>query len=185
MLFILLCIGTASATTEVPVAIYQPIYTQDVAIKVLPVPYASRGDVWASPGCMVARTLFENRVGIDGGFENRNAASLAGLRIHLVPHDPPGEGRGRLLPGLFGDTLRIVLSAPEVATAVTIDPRSGVSYPLYPLDEVLPATRACLLLNAWYERRRFRYLEIHLDGGAARYPEFEGVYEVPEERAEP
>ena len=160
----------ALATVEGPVVIQQPIFTHDGWIEICPVTYATRGDVWSTPGCLVARTLSENRIGTEGGFENRNAANLAGLRLELVEHSEPTPKGEHLYRGLFGDTLKVVLKVTDEA----------LMSPVHPGD-VLPHTRDCLLLNAQLEGRRFQFLDLRING-IDGFAEIEGVYSVSEKR---
>src|SRR5262245_48717647 len=77
------------ASEEVPGTVLQPIISLDAVVAGYPVTFTYRGDVWASPGSFVMGTLSRNMIATENGFENRNAASLAGLTMELVPRPLP------------------------------------------------------------------------------------------------
>ena len=95
--------GTASAAFEGVIEIWQPfLHRGENSIRNHPVPYATFSSIPIKHGFFVVQ---ENRTPLDDGeFENRNLASLCGLRLSF-----PSGGDG--LDGQFGDTLKVVLDA--------------------------------------------------------------------------
>ena len=153
----------ASASTETPREIQQPIFTHDAGITICPIIFAVRGDVSANPGSLLALTFAENRIWTEQGFENRNEANLAGLRMQTVQREEsPQQGGAH---GFSGDTLCVAL---DVSLANTSGGRAG-------LRELVSVTHACMLANAALEIPGFHFLEIEISGSEA-LAEFEGVF---------
>jgi hypothetical protein len=161
------------ATSEGSCTVQQPIVFHDAGIVACPVTFACRGSLWDSPGCLVAATIRESEIWTELGFENRNAASLAGVRLELVPHPEP-VSRDQLR-GLFGDTLRVVLDVSDDGSAEQ-DSEVAAGFG-WPLRDVLGVTRICMLANAALEPRRIRFLEIRIRG-ARELSDLEGIFAV-------
>ena len=154
---VLMATSIGQATTECPCTVAQPIQSEDCSVMACPVTYTCFGDLWATPGWMVRETLAENCVGTHRGFENRNAANLAGFRLGLVERSRPlGPNEA---DGLFGDSLRIVLDVSQAVAAVQEGTLHQSTF-----DRVMEVTHACLLSNAALEYPRFRFLDIQIRG---------------------
>jgi hypothetical protein len=162
------------ATTEGPGTVLQPILSLDAAIVGCPVTFTYRGDVWASPGCFVRRTVERNMVATERGFENRNAASLAGITIRTAPRSRPLERNES--PGLFGDSLRVVLAVPP-ADSTFVGDASQWSGWRADLREIVATTVECMVENARLEYPRFKWLDIEVSG-REDVRDLGGVFEV-------
>jgi hypothetical protein len=116
-------------------------------------------------------TLAENCIWTESGFENRNEANLAGLRLERVQQlSPLQPGQAH---GLFGDTLKVVL---DVSAASVSGGAEGLRY-------LVSATHRCMLLNAALELPRFHFVDIAIRGSDA-LEEFEGVFPIGESAGE-
>ncbi len=166
-------LAEARATFEGPCTLLQPIMTYDVGIAACPITYTCQFDPWASPGYRVVRTFASNSVGTQYGFENRNAASLAGLRCELVPLLALGPNQ---FHGLFGDTLKVNILVPPKDSLFVGSNRFGAEW-VDVLPEVLEVTVHCMKENASGEFPRFRFLQIGIQG-AQDSANLEGVYPV-------
>ena len=170
----------ASATMEGPCTFLQPIMTHDVGIVACPITYTCQGDLWSSPGFRVIRTFTSNSVGTQYGFENRNAASLAGLRCELVP--APGAPGPNQFRGLFEDTLKVSILVPPNDSLFIASERFA-AYGVDVLPEVLEVTVRCMRENASGEFPRFKFLQVGIQG-AQDFTNLEGIYPVQPPAAE-
>lgn len=156
----LLVLARANATVEGPCTFDQPILTYEAGVTACPVTYTCRGDLWSCPGYAVMRTFAKNSVGTDRGFENRNAASLAGLKCEMVQRPRKGENE---FHGLFGDTLKVTLMIPPTdslfAGSEHFDSNWGSALP-----DILAVTVQCMKANARQEYARYKFLSIELRG---------------------
>ena len=152
---ILLVLGRAQATLECPCTFNQPILTE-AGVTALPVTYTCQFDPWAGLGYAVIYTFAENSIRTTRGFENRNGASLAGLKCELVRRPEKGMN---VFHGLFGDTLRVNLIIPPADSLKHFEARWGESLP-----EILAVTVQCMKVNAQQESSRYKFLSIELHG---------------------
>jgi hypothetical protein len=138
-----------------------------------PVTYTCQFDPWASPGYRVTWTFAKNSIGTQYGFENRNAASLAGLRCELVQRPKKGQNE---FHGLFGDTLKVNLIVPPADSLFAGSERFDAQYSGI-LPDVLSITLQCMKRNASDEYPRYKFLSIDVRG-APDDSAFGGVFPV-------
>jgi hypothetical protein len=163
----------ANATLEGPCTFHQPILTYDAGVIDCPVTYTCQFDPWACPGYRVTWTFAKNSTGTQYGFENRNAASLAGLRCEMVQRPKKGQNE---FHGLFGDTLKVNLVVPPTDSLFAGSERFDAQYSGI-LPDILSVTVQCMKLNASDEYPRYKFLSIEIRG-APDDSAFSGVFPV-------
>lgn len=152
------------ATLEGLYRIHQPVVTYDGGIQMETVAFALYCDPHATPGMLVGLALAQNRISTSRGFENRNIASLAGLRMQIVS---PGGAKTAPDPSalLFGDTLKVVLEVPAPESSfVGVEPM--LSAYRSSLSAIAESARDCMIENAHMESPRIRHLGIKVRGVA-------------------
>jgi hypothetical protein len=158
---ILLAIAsTVSATQERAIEIAQPIVIED-GIVLSRVTYVVYDDI-ASWARLVDYTCNESFVGNDSGKpENRNAASIAGIKAWVDPYHFDKQA-------LFGDTVRVHIDL------TAFDPKKlGLG-----AEHVVAATLECVLVNAtfsregWYRAKNAWITAQHLHVEVHGAPEF-------------
>jgi len=103
--------------------------------------------------------------------ENRNAASLLPLRLSFPEGSP--DSSGMRFPGLFGDTLVVVM---DLSDALKTNETLASSDTF---NEIVGKTAQCLLLNARRQWPRIKHLALSIDGSHA-HEHLEGVHSLEE-----
>jgi uncharacterized sulfatase len=106
--------------------------------------------------------------------ENRNAAFLSQLRLTF----PEGsrDSSGARFPGLFGDTLVVVLDLSNAMESKSVQARADR------FNEIVEQTVQCLFLNAKRRWPRIKHLALSIDGSHA-HEHWENVYSLEENAA--
>ena len=157
--------GSAEATQENIYAVAQPVDSDGTGPTISDVTFVTWSDTLHEPSLLICLTAAESRVGSPYGFENRNMANRAGIRITAVR----AAGSVGGYPGLFGDTLRVVLDVSAATAALSADG-----------SPVLNLTVDAMLRNAARARRHaIRYLTIEVVGDSLA-TKCGGTYRIPE-----
>lgn len=109
--------GSAEATQENIYAVAQPVDSDGTGPTISDVTFVTWSDTLHEPSLLICLTAAESRVRSPYGFENRNMANRAGIRITAVR----AAGSVGGYPGFFGDTLRVVLDVSAATAALSAD----------------------------------------------------------------
>lgn len=160
---------TSDATIDHVELVTQPIATE-AGLRAVDVPIVSEGSLWDGAWALVEMTTRPIPIQTFRGLEVRNAAALARLRVRVLRNETRTQGAHPGPPGLFGDTLRVVLDVADFHA----DSAFG-----YSLSTLVPATVTCMLSNARRSARVLRYLDLRV-AGDRKFASFERVYRVSE-----
>jgi hypothetical protein len=110
----------ALASFEMAIQISQPIMTQDLGCFVSDVTYVGHWSPWDQPGLEVGPTVAPSAVVTQQGTADRNGASALSTNLEFPSGDEnPYSSRFGIhdrVPGLFGDTLRVVLDVSALSS---------------------------------------------------------------------
>jgi hypothetical protein len=162
-------VAVVSGTLEVS----QTIIAGD-AIEIGTMTYVGFSDFWNYP----AEVVYTASQSIIAG-EDRNAASLLGIRISLVPRSdaPLSTSEDFRDHGVFGDTLRVVMDLTD------LDPsfpgRERIRGAISTWDVVVAKTVDCILLNARRSWPRVRFVDLAVLG-PSEYTRLAGTHSLAE-----
>jgi hypothetical protein len=167
----------AWAAFECIVQVSQPTYVDEVGPLISDVTLINWWSRIDMPGVEVSLTVAPSAVPTREGAVNRNAANLGGITLEFPAGDPNPMSARRACPGLFGDTLKVIVDL-SALDEPTNDVEASMAH------ELVATTVECLKINA---RRRWpvvRHLDVRLRG-AARFAEFARAYDLSDVEVRP
>ena len=173
----MLCAVSPAPAAESFVEVSQPLSGNGADLVIGNMTYLIHENRENRPELEVLLTVEPSLVSTVGGETGalRNAAWLH--RIELQFPAGRADSLGAHFPGLFGDTLVVVMDLSNALTQNASSDSSAVQelVGVNPLNEVVEKTVQCLALNARRRWPRIRHLALSIDGSHA-YEHWEGVY---------
>src|SRR5688572_22790880 len=175
----MLCTVSSALGAESLVEVSQPLCRNGAELVIGNMTYLWAEDRESRPELEVLLTVERSLVSTVGGEAGalRNAAWLH--RIDLEFPAGRADSSGAHFPGLFGDTLVVVMDLSNALMQKESSDSSAVQefVCVSPLHEVVEKTVQCLALNARRRWPRIRHLALSIDGSHA-YEHWEGVYSL-------